>query len=116
MAVEAKTINAQAQVVEQAPAQQAVDGQKVPEFFIDLRPRLFKLPDFKNKTQINVRYPLLPPYAFAHIYWDDAAKELVYDVEEQILTDTERELLNLIKLGLEELINISFSYASQSNL
>ncbi len=116
MAVEAKTVNAQAQVVEQAPAPTAADEQKAPEFFIDLRPRLFKLPDFKNKAQINVRYPLLPPYAFAHIYWDDAAKELIYKVEEQILSEAEKELLRLIQLGLEEMINISFRYATKSNL
>ncbi len=116
MEVESKTASAQAQVVEQVPAQQAADEQKAPEFFIDLRPRLFKLPDFKNKTQINVRYPLLPPYAFAHIYWDDKAKELLYKVEEQILTEAEKELLRLIQLGLEEMINISFSYATKSNL
>ncbi len=116
MAVEAKTANTQAQVVEQVPAPQAADEQKAPEFFIDLRPRLFKLPDFNNKTKINVRYPLLPPYAFAHIYWDDTAKELIYKIEEQILTEAEKELLRLIQLGLEEMINISFKYATKSNL
>lgn len=110
---------AQAQVVQEAPVpaqQQAADEQKAPEFFIDLRPRLFKLPDFKDKMQINVRYPLLPPYAFAHIYWDQEAKELIYKVEEQILTEAEQELLRLIQLGLEEMINISFRYATKSNL
>ncbi len=106
----------QAQVVQETSAPQTPEEQKAPEFFIDLRPRLFKLPDFKNKTQINVRYPLLPPYAFAHIYWDDKAKELIYKVEEQILTDAEKELLRLIQLGLEEMINISFRYATKSNL
>ncbi len=91
-------------------------GDELPPFAIDLRPRILNLPDIKFKTTINVRYPLLPPYAFAHVFWDDQQKELVYHVEEYMLTDAEAELLKLIHLGLEEMINISFVYASQSNL
>ncbi|MBI2581136.1 Flp pilus assembly complex ATPase component TadA [Candidatus Woesearchaeota archaeon] len=90
--------------------------QGAPEFFIDLRPRFVKLPDISVKESINIRYPLLPPYAFAHIYWDNTAKELLYSVEEVLLTDTEKELLKLIQLGLEEMINISYAYASKSDL
>ncbi|MBI2550051.1 type II/IV secretion system ATPase subunit [Candidatus Woesearchaeota archaeon] len=102
-----------------APAGQAAItiGEKgAPEFFIDLRPRFVKLPDISEKEKINIRYPLLPPYAFAHIYWDNTAKELLYSVEEVLLTDTEKELLKLIQLGLEEMINISYAYASKSEL
>src|SRR3989338_2388122 len=96
-------------------SQGAAGANAPPEFFIDLRPRLFKLPEFKNKTTINVRYPLLPPYAFANIYWDVQQKELLYYVEESKMSDAEEELLRLIQLGLEEMINISFSYATKSN-
>ncbi|MBI4438398.1 type II/IV secretion system ATPase subunit [Candidatus Woesearchaeota archaeon] len=93
-----------------------VSAEELPKFFIDLRPRLLSLPDIRSKSSINIRYPLLPPYAFAHIYWNEEMKELIYDVEEQQLNDTEKELLKLIQLGLEEMINISFAYASKSNL
>lgn len=102
-----------------APAGQAAitqGEQGAPEFFIDLRPRFVKLPDISEKEKINIRYPLLPPYAFAHIYWDNTVKELLYSVEEVLLTDTEKELLKLIQLGLEEMINISYAYASKSEL
>lgn len=99
------------------PQQQPTLGETgAPEFFIDLRPRFVKLPDISIKEKINLRYPLLPPYAFAHIYWDDTAKELLYSVEEVLLTDTEKELLKLIQLGLEEMINISYAYAAKSEL
>lgn len=87
-----------------------------PQFYIDLRPRALKLPNFEDKRQINVRYPLLAPFAFAHIYWNEEHKELVYDVEQVRLSATEEELLRLIKLGLEEMINISYVYAQKSNL
>jgi flagellar protein FlaI len=83
-------------------------------FYIDMRPRLIKLPPFERRKEINVRYPLLPPYAFAHIFWDEKSNELLYNVEEPVLDDTERELLELIQLGLEEMINISFVRAAKA--
>ncbi len=78
------------------------------KFEIDTRPRLITLPDIKEHKKINVRYPLIPPYAFAHIFWDEKENELAYFVEEPVLTEVEKEVLKLIQLGLEEMINISF--------
>ncbi|MBW3022783.1 type II/IV secretion system ATPase subunit [Candidatus Woesearchaeota archaeon] len=85
-------------------------------FYIDLRPKIVTLPDVKDKKDINIRYPLIPPFAFAHIFWDDENKELVYAVEEPVLSDAEKELLVLVKSGLEEMINISFVRATKTNL
>ena len=85
-------------------------------FYIDLRPKIIKLPPYEQKKTINVRYPLIPPFAYAHIYWDDKENELMYTVEEPILEDTENEILELIHLGLEEMINISFVRAAKSNI
>lgn len=85
-------------------------------FYIDLRPRMVKLPPIEVKTTINVRYPLLPPHTFVHIFWDAKDNELLYNVEEPILDDTEKELFELIQLGLEEMINISYVKAVKSNI
>lgn len=96
-------------------AQEQETGE-LPEFFIDTRPRVIKLPELSEKEKINVRYPLMPPYAYAHVYWDEKASELLYVVEEAPLNDVEKELLKLIQLGLEEMINISYMQAAKSNL
>lgn len=87
-----------------------------PTFFIDFTQKLVPLPPFSERTKINVRYPLLPPYAYAHIYWDDTQKELMYVIEEPVLTDVEKELLRLVQLGLEEMINISYVRAMKSRI
>ncbi|RMF55010.1 secretion system protein E [Candidatus Woesearchaeota archaeon] len=83
-------------------------------FHIDAKPRLITLPTLKNRKEINIRYPLLPPFAFAHIFWDDKEKELVYFVEEPKLDDKEKEILELIYKALEEMINISFFEHAQT--
>ncbi|MCX6707858.1 MAG: type II/IV secretion system ATPase subunit, partial [Candidatus Woesearchaeota archaeon] len=80
------------------------------------KPTAVELPAFENVIRINVKYPLMPPFAYAHIFWDKEANELVYYLEEPELSKVEMELLRLIQLGLEEMINISFIRAKEVNL
>ncbi len=69
---------------------------------------IVSLPDIQDKTQIDVKYSLIEPYAYAHIFWDKEAHELVYYVEEPSINQEERNILNLLEDGIRELINISF--------
>ncbi|MBN2880610.1 type II/IV secretion system ATPase subunit [Candidatus Woesearchaeota archaeon] len=85
-------------------------------FKIDLFPKLSPIPKFNRREEIDVRYPLLSPYAFVHIHWGSERNDLLYEVEEPVLSETEKEVFNLIKLGLEEMINISFVKATKDNL
>ena len=76
-------------------------------FKIDPNTEIVELPSLKDKTKIDVRYPLIPPYSYAHIFWDEPNKELAYNIEEPQLKESEIEILRLIMLALEEMINIS---------
>ncbi len=66
------------------------------------------LPQVQDKQSFDFRYPLIEPYAYAHIFWDKKNNELVYIVEEPELDENEKRLLRLIERGIEELINMSF--------
>ena len=74
---------------------------------IDLNPPVPQLPKFPDKTKINVRYMLIAPYVSAHIHWDSARGEVVYDVEEPVLNENEKDSLNRLELGMRELINVN---------
>ena len=76
-------------------------------FKIEPNLKIVDFPSIKDKKKINIRYPLMPPYAYAHIYWDELQNELVYGIEEPPLVESEHEILRLIMLALEEMINIS---------
>src|SRR3989338_782451 len=82
-------------------------------FYIDLTPKRVSLPALDDPKKINVRYPLIPPFAFAHIFWDDKKKELVYFIEEPVLNETEEEILRILRMGLNEMVNISFVKAKK---
>ncbi len=78
------------------------------EFSVAKQADIPVLPDFNNKKEIDVKYPLMEPYVYAHIHWDDAEKEVMYEVLEPELTPKEQNVLVALEKGIEELINISF--------
>ncbi len=75
---------------------------------INLNPPIPPLKKIEDKTKVNIRYPLISPYAYAHIYWNEKASELIYEIEEPLLTEEEKNILKLIKEALQEVINISY--------
>lgn len=80
---------------------------KEKEITIELNPATPKLPRITDKTKIDVRYVLISPYAFTHIYWHPQESELVYELEEPKLTKEEKETLAKIEKSMRELININ---------
>ena len=77
-------------------------------FFKIEQPTIPSLPEAKDQRTIDVKYPLIPPYAFARIRWDQKETELVYEIEEPQLTDKEEKILETLEEGIKELINLSF--------
>ncbi|MBI2670866.1 type II/IV secretion system ATPase subunit [Candidatus Woesearchaeota archaeon] len=78
-----------------------------PTFSIDTNIQIPVFPEI-DKEKINIRYPLIAPYAYAHIFWDNENKELVYFVEEPVLNQEQKRILEILEDGIKELINISF--------
>jgi len=73
---------------------------------ININPEIPVLKRVEDKTKINVRYFLISPYVTAHIYWDPKISELIYDIEEPILSEFEQKTLDEIESGMFELINL----------
>jgi len=74
---------------------------------INVNPPIPPLPKIEDKTKINVRYTLISPYVSVHIYWDNKKGELLYEVEEPVLDDNEKNLLRTIEQSMKELINVN---------
>ncbi len=81
---------------------------KYPTFEI-YKPKLIYIPHFKNLKNVDIRYPLLEPYAYARIKWNDEIKSLIYNVIEPNLNEKEKEKLRKISSALLELIDIQLS-------
>ncbi len=82
--------------------------REVERFKIGLRKKCFILPVTKDITQTDIRYPLIYPFAYARVRWDDENKELVYEVMEPELSEEERKIFNKLKESLVKVIDIEF--------
>lgn len=65
--------------------------------------------DIDEPSDVDVRYPLIRPFAEAHVKWDDSEKTLRYHLEEPGLDDREQQVMQKVKDNLSEKIDISLS-------
>jgi len=70
---------------------------------------IIEIPSFKSEKEINVIYPLIEIFAYAHIHWDEKNKQVVYEVIEPELNKEEKKKLNQLMDGVVDLIDIELS-------
>ena len=76
-----------------------------PRIPIDFNPKIPPLKKIQDKTKVDVRYPLISPFTFAHIYWNPKTYELVYDIEEPILDEQEGQYREEIIAAMRDMVN-----------
>lgn len=83
------------------------DILKYPPVKIEFSPKVPPLKKQFDKTKINFRYGLVPPFAFAHIYWDPKISEVIYKIEEPILTEEELKHKNEIISAMKDMVDFN---------
>jgi flagellar protein FlaI len=81
--------------------------ESAPSIKINLNPVIPPLPVIKDKSKIDIRYVLISPFVSVHIYWDPKENELIYEVEEPLLNNNQKDLLKHIEDAMTEVININ---------
>ena len=76
---------------------------------------LIILPKIKDLTNVDIKYPLLEPFVFAHLKWDDQKKKVIYTVEEPKITAEEKKILNRISENLVEIIDVKYSLVKEKS-
>ncbi|MDP3991957.1 MAG: type II/IV secretion system ATPase subunit [Nanoarchaeota archaeon] len=76
-----------------------------PRVSINFNPTIPPLKKIKDKTKIDVRYSVISPFVFIHIHWDPKEYEVMYEIEEPILTEIEKGYLEQILPALRDLID-----------
>lgn len=81
-----------------------MEGTKI---VINLFPPIPALPKISDRTKVDIRYMLISPYVSVHIFFDNKISELVYEIEEPLLSTEEKELLKKIEEGMREIANVN---------
>ncbi|MCR4284775.1 MAG: type II/IV secretion system ATPase subunit [archaeon] len=74
---------------------------------LNLNPRMPSVPRPEDKTKINLRYMVIDPYVSIHIYWDEKSREVIYEVEEPLLSEGDKANLKRISDAMREVVNIN---------
>ncbi len=82
---------------------------------INTNPKTPQLHSTDDKTKINLRYGLLPPFAYAHIYWNAQKQDVVYELEEPTLSEEEKGIFLKVEESIRQMINFSESLKSEDN-
>ena len=85
------------------------EGVKLSGFQIEMPKTFVELPPADDITKIDIRYPLILPFAYAHIKWNPEEKQLKYYLEEPKLTEEEKKVLERISSNLIDLIEVGLS-------
>jgi len=72
---------------------------------INFNPKIPKMKKILDKTKVNVRYSLIAPFAFAHIYWNKEISEIIYEVEEPELNEQEEIYRGELISAMKDMIN-----------
>ena len=81
---------------------------------INLNPQVPAISVPEDKTKINVRYMVIAPYVSIHVYYDEKLGEVIYDVEEPVVSDEEKVVLDRIMLAMREVVNVNMVADDQS--
>jgi len=82
---------------------------ELPGFTIKKTTHIAEFPEVADIKEIDVTYPLLEPFAYAKIKWNEETKELIYYVIEPQMSKEELELLKKISETLIEMIEVDIS-------
>jgi len=79
--------------------------EEYPQAQIDFSPKIPKLLDIEDKTKVDIRYCVIAPFSYIHIYWDEKKYELIYEVEEPELNEAEKDIRDKITYALRNIID-----------
>ncbi|MEM7826557.1 MAG: type II/IV secretion system ATPase subunit, partial [Candidatus Aenigmatarchaeota archaeon] len=87
----------------------------LPSFVVRKPKRIVEFPEVKDVSKVNVIYPLIEPFTYAHIKWNDETKELIYNVLEPKMDEKDKEMLKKISESLIELMDVELSSIKQQS-
>jgi len=87
----------------------SVKSSKYPTVVIKEPKQFITLPATADVSKIDIKYPLLEPFAYAHIKWSKDDNKLIYNILEPSMTDEDNKVLGKVKESLTEIIDVKMS-------
>ncbi|MFH1126568.1 MAG: type II/IV secretion system ATPase subunit [archaeon] len=94
---------------DQSKQEKRIIDEEIARFTVRDSEKIIVLPETKGTENTDVVYPLIPPFAYARITWNEEEQALIYRVDQPELDEDEKDLLHLISKGLTKTLETNIS-------
>ncbi len=91
------------------------EEEPLPGFRLEKSTRIVELPAIDDIKKFSVIYPLIEPFSYANIKWDEEEKTLLYNVIEPVLTVEERKILEKVSEGVIQLVEVELTAMKETS-
>ena len=85
-------------------ARERIFAEEVKRFRIEEANKILVLPEMKTIQDTDIIYPLIAPFSYVRIKWDEDLKSLIYSIEEPHITPEEKKIADEIEDGLARIV------------
>lgn len=89
--------------------------EPLPGFRFEKSTRIVELPNIEDVTKFSFIYPLLEPFSYVNIKWDEEEKTLLYDIIEPVLTEGEKKLLEKVSEAVIQLVDVELTAIKETS-
>ena len=90
-------------------AEESKTEEPLPGFRLEKSTRIVELPTVDDITKLSVIYPLMEPFSYANIKWDEEDKALIYDMIEPVLSEGEKRIFERVSEGVLQLVEVELT-------
>ena len=89
--------------------------EPLPGFRLEKSTRIVELPAVEDITKLNVIYPLIEPFSYANIKWNDEEKAVIYTVIEPQLSEGEMKILEKVSEAVIQLVEVELTAMKETS-
>ena len=90
-------------------AEESKAEEPLPGFRLEKSTRIVELPAVDDITKLSVIYPLMEPFSYANIKWDEEEKTLVYNMIEPVLSEGEKKIFEKVSEAVIQLVEVELT-------
>lgn len=90
-------------------AEESKAEEPLPGFRLEKSTRIVELPKMDDITKFNVIYPLMEPFSYANIKWDEDEKTVIYNIIEPVLSEGEKKILGKVSEAVIQLVEVELT-------
>lgn len=96
-------------------ANETNEEEPLPNVRLEKATRIVELPSIEDITKLSVIYPLMEPFSYTNIKWNDEEKTVIYNIIEPVLTEEETRMYARVAEAIIQLVEVELSALKETS-